>query len=207
MGSVQRNGGGPQAVENLRFQMNVAEEVALKFRDGRDVEGRYGPQVMFTLTDDRKMYLDPNVADSVRELGLEPGERISIVKRPVRQGRKQVVEWEVRRVDPAGVSGAYDEPETRLERDLRGSIDEAERRKAETQSPGAASAYTAPSLASIVSLHAATMTTMLRASVDALMSVESYAKKQHGIKLHFNEEDVRTVAATLYIQANRDGAR
>ena len=37
----------------LRFNINTPVEVALRWDDGRRVEGRYGEQVMYRLEDDR----------------------------------------------------------------------------------------------------------------------------------------------------------
>jgi hypothetical protein len=224
--SVQQNGHRSQAAAStLRFQPNVAEEVALKFRDGRDVEGAYGPQVMFTLVDGRKLYLNPGPAERIRELGLRPGEFFSICKR---QSNGNSVRWEVTRLDPPATSGngaaAHDAPRapayrSNLERQLAKSIEQVERAKAN----GAANGYnggssagraqppaqsrplpTALGAASAVAVEAATITSMLRLSVDALVSTQSYAKKQHGVELAFNEEDVRAIATTLFITATRE---
>jgi hypothetical protein len=37
------------------------------------------------------------------------------------------------------------------------------------------------------------------------VATQSYAKKQHGVELAFNEEDVRAIATTLFITATREG--
>ena len=46
----------------LRFEANTPVQVALKFDGGRDVDGRFGPQVLYTLADGRLMYLEPKAA-------------------------------------------------------------------------------------------------------------------------------------------------
>jgi hypothetical protein len=40
----------------LRFNTNSPVEVALRWDDGKRVEGRYGEQVMYSLEGDRVMY-------------------------------------------------------------------------------------------------------------------------------------------------------
>ena len=84
----------------LRFETNTPVEVALKFDDGREVEGRYGPQVLYTLTDGRLMYLDPKVARRLEELKITAGEPFSICKREVQNDQKRTIEWEVKRLEP-----------------------------------------------------------------------------------------------------------
>jgi hypothetical protein len=88
----------------LRFQTNVPVEVALAYRDGKEAEGNYGPQVMFSLKSapngETTMYLPPICAERIRELGIEPGQRISVTKAEVKAGNRRGIEWKVSRVDP-----------------------------------------------------------------------------------------------------------
>src|SRR5438128_11406502 len=84
----------------LRFETNTPVQVALKFDGGRDVDGRYGPQVLYTLADGRLMYLEPKVARHIEELKITAGELFSICKREVKNGQKSGIQWEVKRVGP-----------------------------------------------------------------------------------------------------------
>jgi hypothetical protein len=43
--------------DKVQFQTNVPVEVALKNGDGKQVNGQYGDQVLYTLTDGRVMYV------------------------------------------------------------------------------------------------------------------------------------------------------
>jgi hypothetical protein len=109
--------------EILRFEMNVPAEVALKNPGpGKPIEGRYGNRVMFTLADDRVMYVAPIVASQITDLGIQPGERFQVRKHLKKQGTRRLIEWDVQRVGH--------EPETQLERDLRESIPVAQTAKA-----------------------------------------------------------------------------
>jgi hypothetical protein len=47
--------------EKIAFQTNVPMTVALAYPDGLQVEGRFGDQIMYTLTDERVMYVPPVV--------------------------------------------------------------------------------------------------------------------------------------------------
>src|ERR1051326_651084 len=83
----------------LRFNVNTPVEVALRFDDGRSVEGRYGEQIMYKLDDDRVMYVPPLVAKRIRELGIRPREVFEICKAEVHEENKRWIEWRVKRVE------------------------------------------------------------------------------------------------------------
>jgi hypothetical protein len=84
----------------LRFETNTPVQVTLKYEGGRDVDGRYGPQVLYTLPDGRLMYLEPKAARRIDELKITAGEPFSICKREVPNGQKRTVEWDVQRLEP-----------------------------------------------------------------------------------------------------------
>src|SRR5262245_55344656 len=79
--------------EYVRFEAGRPQEVALKFADGKVVDGQYGEQVMYSLTDGRVMYVEPIVAARIRSLGIQPGECFFIEKR--KKGRAN--DWHVYR--------------------------------------------------------------------------------------------------------------
>ena len=107
----------------LRFEMNVPAEVALKDAGpGKPIEGRYGNRVMYTLADDRVMYVAPTVASRISDLEIQPGELFHICKKVKKQGTQRLIEWQVER-PPSEV-------ETQLERELKESIAAAQARKA-----------------------------------------------------------------------------
>jgi len=121
--------------EILRFEMNIPAEVALKYAGpGKPIEGRYGNRVMYTLTDNRVMYVALIVASRITDLGIQAGEVFHVCKQEKMQGRKKLIEWQVQRLES--------EPETKLEHELRESIEVAQAGKA-TQAPEA-SEETAP---------------------------------------------------------------
>jgi hypothetical protein len=47
----------PEMSDKVHFQTNIPVEVALKYGDGKDVNGQYGDQVLYTLSPDAKTTL------------------------------------------------------------------------------------------------------------------------------------------------------
>jgi hypothetical protein len=89
----------------LRFNTNSPVEVALRWDDGKRVEGRYGEQVMYSLEGDRVMYVPPVVAQQIRELGIRAREIFEICKAELREENKRWIEWRVRRNRGTAASG------------------------------------------------------------------------------------------------------
>src|ERR1022692_1135425 len=73
----------------LRFKTNSPVEVALRWDDGKRVEGRYGEQVMYSLEGDRVMYVPPVVAKQIHELGIRAREIFEICKAELREENKR----------------------------------------------------------------------------------------------------------------------
>jgi hypothetical protein len=81
--------------ERVTFQTNVPVTVSLAYPDGIEVEGRYGDQVMYTLADERVMYVPPIVREKIRDLGVRQGELVTICKTERRDGNRRFLEWKV----------------------------------------------------------------------------------------------------------------
>src|SRR6516165_8922714 len=79
--------------EKIHFQTNVPMEVALKYNDGKEVNGQYGDQVLYTLTDGRVMYVPPIVKKKIDELGIGRGEQFTITKAEKKNGTRRTIEW------------------------------------------------------------------------------------------------------------------
>jgi hypothetical protein len=58
--------------EVVKFPINTPVEVTLQFEAGKRVEGRYGDQVMYSLLDNRVMYVPPYVEQRFQELATGP---------------------------------------------------------------------------------------------------------------------------------------
>jgi len=127
-----RNGAIPISSRKMvRFTPNMPIEIALQCTDGIRIEGRYGDRVKYTLTDDRTMYVDPSVAEQIKELDVQPGEVFQICKCQDKVGNRKTVFWLVRRGCDFG---------PQLERDLLASLERA--RNSRTTPQLAASAST-----------------------------------------------------------------
>jgi len=68
-------------MEKLTLTPNVPQQIALKFPDGKLVEGRYGDQMMYSLTNGQVMYLDTDIAAKINLLELRKNEPFMICKR------------------------------------------------------------------------------------------------------------------------------
>lgn len=83
--------------EVVKFPINTPVEVTLQFEAGKRVEGRYGEQVMFSLLDNRVMYVPPYVEQRFQELAIGAGEPLLLCKTQVKEGSRNRIEWNVRR--------------------------------------------------------------------------------------------------------------
>jgi hypothetical protein len=84
--------------EIIRFAVNRPVDVTLKRGGAKRIAGYYGPQMMYTLTDERVMYVPLIVAERIRELSISYGEMFQICKAEVRDGNRKGIEWQVSRV-------------------------------------------------------------------------------------------------------------
>src|SRR6266567_4959418 len=84
-------------IEVVKFPINTPVEVTLQFEAGKRVEGRYGGQVMYSLLDDRVMYVPPYVEQRFQELAIGAGEPLLLCKRSVKDGDRHRTEWSVKR--------------------------------------------------------------------------------------------------------------
>jgi len=87
----------------LKFSNNQPVRVALAFSDGKEVQGKFGPQVMFSLSvapfGETSMYVPPVVAEQIKSLGIGKGEPFQIEKAEVPNGSKPKIEWKVSKLE------------------------------------------------------------------------------------------------------------
>src|SRR6516164_8064917 len=79
--------------ERVVFQANVPVTATLAYADGLKVQGRFGDQVMYSLTDGRVMYVPPLVRDKLVELGIRQNEPFNICCAERREGNRRFVDW------------------------------------------------------------------------------------------------------------------
>jgi len=79
----------------LKLEPNVPTELALENPAGLEVQGNYGPQVLFTLTNRRRLYVPLEVGKEIRSLTLAPGQPFTICK--VQREGQRSFNWVVER--------------------------------------------------------------------------------------------------------------
>jgi hypothetical protein len=101
--------------ERVLFEANVPVTATLAYADGLKVQGRFGDQVMYSLTDGRVMYVPPIVRDKLVELGVRQNEPFNIC-RAEREGNGWFVDWVVQPNESASpvpsANARHDTPES-----------------------------------------------------------------------------------------------
>ena len=78
--------------EVVKFQINTPVEVALQVEAGERALGRYGEQVMYSLVDNRVMYVPPYVEQRFQELAIGAGEPLLLCKQEVKESKRNRTE-------------------------------------------------------------------------------------------------------------------
>ncbi len=203
----------------LRFQTNVPVEVALAYSDGKEVEGQYGPQLMFSLAEapngEKTMYVPPIVAERLKELHVDRGQRVQICKAEVKSGNRRSIEWQVTRIDPDPRWQNPPRPEPAAPPPAM-VVGAAVPIRSTGSDPGNGQSSTPANGNSHppVNGHATAngvpywdpKAKLLRCydeAIDVLVLARDHAAGK-GLPVQFTGEDLRQVAATLYIDAGKD---
>src|SRR5271169_4974016 len=100
--------------ERVVFEANVPVMATLAYADGLKVQGRFGDQVMYSLTDGRVMYVPPMVRDKLVELGIRQNDPFAICRAERREDNRRFVDWIVQpdgsAAPPQTVTGREDPP-------------------------------------------------------------------------------------------------
>ena len=184
--------------EILRFNVNVPAEVALRYGEGKRVQGRYGEQVMYTLVDDRVMYVPICVADRIGELEIRPGQSFEICKAEVRDGNRKWIEWFVRRLEDSPQPVLSSPVVLREPQNGHNGKSSSQQLRLEPRSDGAL--VPVPVDGSRV----VCMELSMNAAVEIAQRVEQRATMRNQ-PIHFTSEDVRAIALTMFIQSSREG--
>src|SRR6516164_7578951 len=94
----------PQQSDIVRFPVNVPQLVSVKFPKPKICTTRYGDRAMFSLSDGRVMFLEPQVAESISMMDIRPGENFYIAKRSTQERGEYWDVWMVPKVKAAGGS-------------------------------------------------------------------------------------------------------
>jgi hypothetical protein len=166
--------------EKIAFQTNAPVTVALAYADGLQVEGRFGDQIMYTLTDERVMYVPPVVRGKLVKLGIQPGELFTICKAERKEGNRRFIEWQVKNDD---VANGQPPLET-------------------APAVGKVNGHANPKLPNGQAV--SHLQNALASSIDAAIAAEQYAATK-GFSVRFGSEDLRAMALSLFIQHAREG--
>jgi hypothetical protein len=90
----------------VKFPIGTPVEVTLQFEEGKRVEGRYGDQVMYSLADNRVMYVPLYVEQRFQELAIGAGEPLLLCKKVVKEGNRNRTEWSVKRAPQPPLASA-----------------------------------------------------------------------------------------------------
>ena len=173
--------------ERIAFQTNVPVTIALAYADGLQVEGRFGDQIMYTLADERVMYVPLAVRTKLVELGIQPRQPFTICKAE-RKGNRRFIEWQVKKESDSQEINSSDLPpsETPPPPPVNGQINGHD-------VPKSSNGHSARS-------H---LEQALTASIDAAIAAEQYAATK-GFSVRFGSEDLRAMALSLFIQHSRE---
>ena len=167
--------------ERITFQTNVPVTVALAYADGLPVEGRFGDQIMYTLADERIMYVPPVVRTKLVELGIQPREPFTICKAERKEGNRRFIEWQVNKETNSDERPPSETPPVNVKPNGH-------------DTPKPLNGHSAVS-------H---LEQALASSIDAAISAEQYAATK-GFSVRFGSEDLRAMALSLFIQGAREG--
>ena len=179
--------------DKVQFQTNIPIEIALKYGDGKEVSGQYGDQVMYTLTDDRVMYVPPIVKRRIEELGIGRGELFTLTKAEKKSGTRRTIEWLVAagRAEEGDTQASTQELNGRQRRN--GAVSEVVAGNGHARRPSASS----DAKGFLVTGQGQFLLQALAAAVDAAATTERYASAC-GMDLQFTSEDVREIGLNIF---------
>ena len=191
----------------VRFMTNVPEVIELEFARGKQVSSQFGgDQVMYSLTDGRRMYLPPFVAQKIEEAGIGAHTPFSLCKKEVTHGNRRSVEYVIGNLDgeaePFQESAAPIMTPKAAAMTVKATTLSSPQHSAPPPPPSAPRLTAAGGddmdLAAMIYAH-------IRA-IDVAHAAESYAAER-GLAIRYTSEDVRCIAAALFIQQSKGGAR
>lgn len=200
--------------DKVEFPKNVPVEIALAYPTGKEGANDNGPYFMYTTADDRVFFATPTLNQKIQ--AQQPGafERMAICLRNCKEtGHKNI--WEVRRIDPlpkldpegAG-QGVGSTPTGGNARQLNNSNGNNGGSNGHNPPayPPAPQPTPRPAPPSLMNGQGQNRLTHFTAAVDLCIAAKHYAHLC-GLDLEIRFEDVRAVANTLAISADKNGGR
>lgn len=196
--------------EKIEFAANVPVELALAYATGREGTSTNGQYFLYTTTDERIFFATPTLNTKIQEHTPNALERLVICLRKSKETQNKNV-WEVRRLDPkppAAGQGASNTPTS-------AQAVQQTNQPSNGNSNGNGNHYTVdgrasfpptpptkPAAPSLMNGRLAHFT----AAVDLCIAARHYAHLS-GLEVEIHFEDIRAVANTLAISADKQGGR
>jgi len=172
----------------LRLQANVPEVIAVEFTDGLPVKSNYGgDQIMFSLSDGRRIFLPPFAAKKIADSGVKPKEHFEICKRDVSVGNRRTVEYHIDLIAPPPPPPAPAPVAAPRIHAVAAPMAQAVEAQA-CESPMAQ----AMKQAGI-------------AAIDAVLEIEQHARNRGMTDFEFGSENIQKFAVTIFIETRRGG--
>lgn len=181
----------------LKLEPGVPQVIALTYANGLAVKSRFsGDQLMWSLTDGRKLYTEPYVGERVRAAGIQPGILFEIEKVENHSGNSRTVSIQVRSLRasaavpaPAPTPVTLDKPASSNTSPIQG-----------TPPPPPLPPPAAPPMPvnGAGESHADIMARCYCAAVDIALATIACAEKK-GLRLTAQFEDVRAMGTALLI--------
>lgn len=200
--------------DEIKLEYGVPQVVAFKFLQGKSYTGNYGTRFLYTMSDDRRMWVDhedgADIERQLRELGAQRGEfvRLTKVRYPRGGGHAIRVERVAESYEAPAASG-NDDTAAQLEKSIaiaRSHGAQAFQRNAHVLPAAAAASPDSQAAAAAVrdnSPHdnpvAARLMSCYMSALDAVHEAQQYATRK-GMGITFTSDDIRASAITLYIQ-------
>ena len=192
-------------LDTVKFQTNIPEVVSLAFAKGKPVSSQFGgDQVMYSLEDGRRMYLPPFVAEKIEAAGISARMPFAICKREVTHGNRRSVEYQIETHNDADelAAGTGSKTVPTSTAAVKATMSRPQDNSTPPTPPIAPRATAAAAGGDDIDL-AAMIYAHIRA-IDVAAAAESYAAER-GLAIRYTSEDVRAIAATLFIQASKGG--
>ena len=181
----------------LKLQTNVPETIALAFSEGLPMSSKFGgDQIMFTLSDERRLFVSPFVASKIAAAGIEPGQPFSICKAEVIHGNRRAIEYLIEPAHAPQQSAPHPAKPIHVvapPADTR-SVPNASRTTA-PETPSVSDAPTAVTILKIAGMQA----------IDAMLEVEQHAQKRGLTDFVFGAENLQKIWLALYIDMRKGG--
>jgi hypothetical protein len=184
--------GAPGTIEKLDLKVGSGVHViALTQPAGKPVSSRFtGDQLMFSLVDGRKMFVDPYVQERINAAGITPGEQFEIEKRESWQGNRRIAEVVVKRI---------------VSRERPSALAPQGPSHGLTPPPTPAAPPLAPQPVNGAGENsAAILSRCYHQAIDIALAATAYAEMK-GLRITPAFEDIRAMAATICI--NESGRR